>query len=104
MKLKSIAFAAAALIASQANALTPTDMNAAATLKVYVGGSSALSAAIGGDLTQNCDPTTRTDYKQTGAATFGTIYTCTLLPVNDYGITGTVAQRNIMFQKRDAGG
>ena len=104
MKLKSIAFAAAALIASQAHALTPTDMNAAATLKVYVGGASALSAAIGGLFTQNCDATTRTDYKQTGAPTFGTIYSCTLLPVNDFGITGTVAQRNVMFQKRDAGG
>lgn len=104
MKLKSIAFAAAALIASQAHALTPADMNAAATLKVYVGGASALSAAIGGLLTQNCDATTRTDYKQTGTPTFGTIYSCTLLPVNDFGITGTVAQRNIMFQKRDAGG
>ena len=104
MKLKSIAFAAAALIASQAHALTPADMNAAATLKVYVGGASALSAAIGGLFTQNCDATTRTDYKETGAPTFGTIYTCTLLPVNDFGITGTVAQRNLMFQKRDAGG
>jgi len=104
MKLKSIAFAAAALIASQAHALTPADMNAAATLKVYVGGASALSAAVGGLLTQNCDATTRTDYTQTGNAPFGKIYSCTLLPVNDFGITGTVAQRNIMFQKRDAGG
>jgi len=100
MKLKSIAFAAAALIASQAYALTPAQMNAAGTLKVYVGGATALSAAIGGLFTQNCNAATRTDYTFTGNAAFGKIYSCTLNPVNDFGL-GAI---NVMFQKRDQGG
>jgi len=100
MKLKSIAFAAAALCAGQAHALTPAVMNDAGTLKVYVSGASALSGAIGGLFTQNCQPATRDDYTLTGNLTFGRIYTCTLNAVNDFGL-GAV---NVMFQKRDAGG
>lgn len=98
--IKSIAFAAATVCAGQAYALTPTDMNAAGTLKIYVGGASALSAAIGGLFTQNCNAATRTDYTYPTTAGFGTIYTCTLNATNDFGL-GAV---NVMFQKRDAGG
>jgi hypothetical protein len=98
--IKSIAFAAATVCASQAYALTPTQMNDPSTLKVYVGGATALSAAIGGLFTQNCNPATRTDYTYTTIPLFGRIYTCTLNAVNDFGL-GAV---NVMFQKRDQGG
>lgn len=98
--IKSIAFAAAALCASQAHALDNTTMNAAGTLKIYVGGASALSAAIGGLFTQNCNAATRTDYTIPANATFGKIFTCTLNATNDFGV-GAI---NVMFQKRDAGG
>jgi len=98
--IKAIAFAAATVCASQAYALSPGDMNATGTLKIYVGGASALSAAIGGLFTQNCNAATRTDYTYPTTAGFGTIYTCTLNANNDFGL-GAV---NVMFQKRDAGG
>ena len=106
--LKSVAIAAAAFCASQAHAITPADMNAAGTLKVFVGGASALSGSIGGLFTQNCAVGTRTDYKLTTVsvayptpASFGTIYACTVIAGNDFGLpTGS----NVMFQKRDAGG
>lgn len=61
--------------------------------------SSATSAAIGGLFTQNCNQTTRNDYKLRSDPDFGTIYTCTLNPTNDFGL-GAI---NVMFQKRDAG-
>lgn len=98
--IKSIAFAAATVCASQAYALDPATMNAPGTLKVYVGGASALSAAIGGLFTQNCNAATRTDYTYPTSTSFGTIYTCTLNATNDFGV-GAI---DVMFQKRDAGG
>ncbi|MGK2899633.1 MAG: hypothetical protein ACSLE9_13260 [Burkholderiaceae bacterium] len=98
--IKSIAFAAATVCASQAYALDPATMNAAGTLKVYVGGASALSAAIGGLFTQNCNAATRTDYTYPTSTSFGKIFTCTLNATNDFGV-GAI---DVMFQKRDAGG
>jgi hypothetical protein len=106
--IKSIAFACAALCATQANALDNATLNAAGTLKVYVSGASALSAAIGGLFTQNCVASTRTNYTYTSiypgttsAAAFGTIYSCSLISGNDFGLP---ANTNIALQKRDAGG
>jgi hypothetical protein len=106
--IKSIAFACAALCATQANALDNATLNAAGTLKVYVSGASALSGAIGGLFTQNCVASTRTNYTYTNiypgttsAAAFGTIYSCSLIAGNDFGLP---ANTNIALQKRDAGG
>lgn len=106
--IKSIAFACAALCANQANALDNATLNAAGTLKVYVSGASALAGSIGGLFTQNCVASTRTNYTYTNiypgttsAAAFGTLYTCSLIAGNDFGLP---ANTNIAFQKRDAGG
>jgi hypothetical protein len=106
--IKSIAFACAALCATQANALDNATMNSAGTLKVYVSGSSDLSELIYRLFYKNCVASTRTDYTYTNiypgtisAEAFGTIYSCTLVGGNDFGLPGNV---NIMFQKRDAGG
>lgn len=102
--LKSIAFACAALCATQAYALDNTTMNAPGTLKVYVSGASALSAAVSGLFFQNCATGTRTTYTAVaaiGGSSFGTINACSMIANNDFGLaTGT----NVMFQKRDAGG
>lgn len=101
MKLRHIAAAAAlAAIAGQASALTPAVMNAAATLKVYMSGASALKASIGGLFTQNCQASTLTTYTLTSDTGNYTIYSCTLNTTNDFALGAT----NVMFQKRDAGG
>lgn len=101
MKMKSIALAAAALCAGQAYALDNATLNAGATVKVYVSGATALTAAIGGLFTQNCNATTRTDYTYTTTPNFGRIYTCALAAGNQLGLP---AGTNVAFQKRDAGG
>ena len=55
MKLHQIAFAAAAaLVGSQASALSITDTNAAGTVKVYASGASAVSNVLAGIFVQNC--------------------------------------------------
>jgi hypothetical protein len=104
--IKSIALACAALCATQANALDNATMNNVNTFKVFVSGASALAGSVGGLFTQNCAPGTLTTYTQTGNATFGTIYSCSLNAVNDFNFAATTANpnRNVMFQKRDAGG
>ncbi|NJK42745.1 MAG: hypothetical protein HC937_03575 [Aquincola sp.] len=100
MKLRHVACAALATLASQAYALDPATVNNAATLKVYFSGASATKASIGQLFTQNCNAATRTDYTLASDANFGTIYSCTLNGTNDFGLGGI----NVAFQKRDAGG
>ncbi len=70
MKIRSIAMAAAAVVAcSQSHALTPAQVADAATVKLYVSGATALRAIIGGLFTSNC--TADLSVYFSGVGTFG---------------------------------
>lgn len=132
MKLRIVSIAALAAIAGQAQALT---LGQIATLKaegnlleVYMSGASALSATIGGLMTQNCDTTT-VDTKFGAAIPLATYtsnfndaafdgdtsngqsvkaYACKLKAQNDFNTTATgttpFGGKYIVFQKSDQGG
>ena len=115
MKLHQIAFAAAAaLIGSQASALSITDTNASGTVKVYASGASAVSNVLAGVFVQNCASSldiygSKAGVGNTDANTGDSyrVYSCTLKAEADLdtdlkgkGLGG----RNVAMWKRDAGG
>ncbi len=69
MKIRSIAFAALAVISGQAFALSPAQVADAGTTKVFVSGASALRNVIGGLFTGNCEADLDVYYSNIG--TFG---------------------------------
>lgn len=54
MKIRNIAFVAMVVSCGQAYALSPAEVSAAATVKLYVSGASAMRNIIGGLFTQHC--------------------------------------------------
>ena len=113
MKLHHIAIAALAALSTQAFALNAAD-TAAAPVKLYITGSSALQAVIEGMLNQpgNCLAGTYTKYKGLAGSPAGSgdasngsshnAYSCTLEVGNDFG-SGFTGQ-NVTVIKREAGG
>ena len=113
MKLHHIAIAALAALSTQAFALNAAD-TAAAPVKLYITGSSALQAVIEGMLNQpgNCLAGTYTKYKGLAGSPAGSgdssngsshnAYSCTLEVGNDFG-SGFTGQ-NVAVIKREAGG
>ena len=72
MKIRSIALAAAAtVVCSQSQALTPTQVADAATVKIYMSGATALRNIIGGLFTSNCTADLSVYFSSTG--TFGSV-------------------------------
>lgn len=104
MQIRSIALAAVALVASQAQALT---IPAGAPV-LYVSGSSALTPIIKGIFATNCATALTTlQNKTTGADQF--LFTCTLTPSSNLakainGGTAPATGQTVYLFKRDAGG
>ncbi len=113
MKLHQFVLGACALASSQAFALNAAD-TAAAPIKLYITGSSALQAVIEGVLNQpgNCVAGTYTKYKGLAGSAAGSgdttngnshnAYSCTLATGNDFG--ASFAGQNVAIVKREAGG
>lgn len=117
MKIRLIAATAAALIAGQVHALTPTVVGNAATVKVYAAGASAIRNIVGQIFLQNCASNLDIYYSDRSAGGSFTadgsngdshrVYTCTLkaeasleTDLKGKGLGGL----NVAFFKRDAGG
>lgn len=113
MKLHQFVLGALALASSQAFALNAAD-TAAAPIKLYITGSSALQAVIEGVLNQpgNCVPGTFTKFKGLAGSAAGSgdssngnshnAYSCTLATGNDFG--ASFNGQNLAVVKREAGG
>ena len=113
MKFHKIALAACAVLSTQAHALNAAD-SAAAPVKLYITGSSALQSVIEGLLNQpgNCTPGTFTKFRGLAGSPAGSgdtangnshnAYSCTLATGNDFG-AGFDGQ-NVAIIKREAGG
>jgi hypothetical protein len=87
MKVRSIALAAAALMAGQAHALSPVEVADASVVKIYMSGATALRNIIGGLFTQNCSADLSVYYSGVGnfgGVAFATagdahrVYACTM--------------------------
>ncbi len=114
MKMRLLSLAALAMIAGQAQALTPTEIDTARAngtlLEVTMSGASALTGTIGGLFTQNCKSGTQHIYLNNaslfaGESTNGNVvkaYSCELNAVNDFG--AAYANKKVLFQKSDQGG
>lgn len=116
MQIRLIA-AAVLLVAGQVHALTPTEVAAASTIKVYASGASAIRNIVGQIFLQNCASNLDIYYSDRAAGGNFTadgangdshrVYTCTLkaeanleTDLKGKGLGG----RNVAFFKRDAGG
>lgn len=108
MKVRSIAFAAVAALSGQAFALTPAQVAADTTVKMYVSGATALRNIIGGLFTQHCDTDLTVYYSAAG--TFGgvsfttagdahRVYACTMKASSPI-----LAGKKVAFFKSDIGG
>lgn len=108
MKIRSIAAAALFALSGQAFALTPAQVAASDTVKVYVSGATALRNIIGGLFTQNCSADIDIFYSSIG--TFGGIsfgangdahrvYACTMKADSPI-----LAGKQVAFFKSDIGG
>lgn len=117
MKFRLIASAAALLVAGQAQALTPTELAAASTIKVYAAGASAIRNIVGQIFLQNCASSLDIYYSDNVAGGNFTsdgkdgdshrVYTCALKAEADLEVDlkgKGLGGRNVAFYKRDAGG
>jgi len=117
MKLRLIAAAASLLAIGQAQALTPTQVADATTIKVYAAGASAIRNIVGQIFLQNCasnldiyysDKSTGGSFTSDGAnGDSHRVYTCTLKADADLetDLKGkSLGGKNVAFYKRDAGG
>lgn len=117
MKLRLIATAAALLVVGQVHALTPTEVAATSTIKVYAAGASAIRNIVGQIFLQNCASSLDIYYSDNVAGGNFTsdgadgdshrVYTCTLKAEADLEIDlkgKSLGGRNVAFYKRDAGG
>jgi hypothetical protein len=105
MQIRSIAFAAAALVAAQAQAITLP----AGTKTLYVSGSSALTPVIKAIFGTNCVGGSTGVTTYTNAAADQLLYTCTVSKTTNFAktINGGVAPStdlSVAVFKRDAGG
>ena len=62
MKIRHLTLAVIAVACGQAHALDPATSNAAATVKVYMSGATAMRNIIGGLFTENCVAGTRQSF------------------------------------------
>lgn len=108
MKIRSIAFAALAVISGQSFALSPAQVADAGTTKVFVSGASALRNVIGGLFTANCEADLDVYYSNVG--TFGgvaftangdahRVYACTMKANSPI-----LAGKKVALFKSDIGG
>ena len=108
MKIRSIAAAALFALSGQAFALTPAQVAATDTVKIYVSGATAFRNIIGGLFTQNCSADIDIFYSNIG--TFGgvafaangdahRVYACTMK-----GDSPILAGKKVAFFKSDLGG
>ena len=117
MKNRLIAAAAALMAVSQVQALTPTEVGASSTIKVYAAGASAIRNIVGQIFLQNCASNLDIYYSSNAAGGSFTadaangdshrVYTCTLkADANlDTDLKGKgLGGKNVAFYKRDAGG
>ncbi len=105
MQIRSIAFAAAALVAAQAQAITLP----AGTKTLYVSGSSALTPVIKAIFGTNCVGGSTGVTTYTNAAADQLLYTCTVSKTTNFaktinGGTAPSTDLSVAVFKRDAGG
>lgn len=114
MKIRSIAIAALAAISGQVFALTPAEVADPNTVKIYLGGASALRNVIGGIFTSNCEAgTLDVFYSEGGGAIFGgsqftargdahRVYACTMKGAPN--ASPILAGKRVALFKSDIGG